>query len=118
MKSPASNRLIWVAAGAGIGATTAALAAQRRFTKRIAADREGGVLSDPPTGTPLEVRSPDGTRLHAELFGPDDGDPVVLGHGWTESLQYWIYQIRALSDRGLRVIAYDLRGHGEERAGG
>jgi pimeloyl-ACP methyl ester carboxylesterase len=113
VKAPASNRLIWAAAGAGIGATTAVIAAQRRFTKRIAADPEGAVLSEPPGGTPLEVRSPDGTRLHAELFGPDDGDPVVLGAGWTESLQYWIYQIRALSDRGLRVIAYDLRGHGE-----
>jgi pimeloyl-ACP methyl ester carboxylesterase len=116
VKAPASNRLIWAAAGAGIGATTAVIAAQRRFKKRIAADPEGAVLSEPPGGTPLEVRSPDGTRLHAELFGPDDGDPVVLGAGWTESLQYWIYQIRDLSERGFRVIAYDLRGHGESEA--
>jgi pimeloyl-ACP methyl ester carboxylesterase len=115
VKAPASNRLIWAAAAAGIAATTAAIAAQRRFMKRIAEDREGALLSDPPAGSPVEVRSADGTVLHAELFGPEDGDPVVLAHGWTESRQFWIYQIRALSEHGLRVIAYDLRGHGESQ---
>jgi pimeloyl-ACP methyl ester carboxylesterase len=37
----------------------------------------------------------------------------VLAHGWTEAIQYWIYVIRELSGRGLRVVAYDLRGHGD-----
>src|SRR5207302_9032670 len=48
-------------------------------------------------------------------FGPEDGITVVLAHGWTESLQFWIYQIRELSERGLRVVAYDLRGHGDSQ---
>jgi pimeloyl-ACP methyl ester carboxylesterase len=61
----------------------------------------------------MRITSADGTVLHAEAFGPEDGLPVVLAHGWTESLQYWIYQIRALSERGFRVIAYDHRGHGD-----
>jgi pimeloyl-ACP methyl ester carboxylesterase len=81
----------------------------------IAEDPERRVLASPPEGRPLEVRSPDGTELHAELFGPDAGPTVVLAHGWTESLQYWIYQIRDLSARGIRVVAYDLRGHGESQ---
>jgi pimeloyl-ACP methyl ester carboxylesterase len=43
----------------------------------------------------------------------------VLAHGWTESLQYWIYEIRSLVERGFRVTAYDLRGHGDsQRAAG
>ena len=37
----------------------------------------------------------------------------MLAHGWTEALEYWIYVIRAMSGRGLRVVAYDQRGHGE-----
>jgi pimeloyl-ACP methyl ester carboxylesterase len=37
----------------------------------------------------------------------------VLAHGWTEAIQYWIYVIRALADRGFRVVAYDQRGHGD-----
>jgi pimeloyl-ACP methyl ester carboxylesterase len=47
------------------------------------------------------------------VFGPEDGATVVLAHGWTEALQYWIYVIRELSERGLRVVAYDQRGHGD-----
>jgi pimeloyl-ACP methyl ester carboxylesterase len=109
------NRWIWASAAAGAGALAAGIALQRRFKKRIAEDPEREVLADPPEGRPLEVRSPDGTVLHAELFGPDDGITVVLAHGWTESLQYWIYQIRSLSERGLRVVAYDLRGHGDSQ---
>jgi pimeloyl-ACP methyl ester carboxylesterase len=57
--------------------------------------------------------SADGTALHVEVFGPEDGETVVLAHGWTEAIQYWIYVIRGLADRGLRVVAYDLRGHGD-----
>jgi hypothetical protein len=36
-------------------------------------------------GRPLMVRSSDGTRLHTEVFGPDDGYPIVLSHGTLSS---------------------------------
>lgn len=109
------NRWIWGSAAMGAGALAAGIALQRRFMSRIAEDPERAVLAEPPEGHPLEVRSRDGTILHAELFGPDDGVTVVLAHGWTESLQYWIYQIRALSEQKFRVIAYDHRGHGDSQ---
>ena len=83
--------------------------------KRIERDPERAALSELPEGRPLDIPSADGTILHAESFGPRDGLTVVLAHGWTESLQFWNYQIRDLSDRGLRVVAYDLRGHGESQ---
>ena len=52
-----------------------------------------------------------------EVFGPDDGTTIVLAHGWTEKLSYWTYVISECSQRGFRVVAYDLRGHGaSERA--
>ena len=41
---------------------------------------------------------------------------MVLAHGWTEQLRFWGPVIRLLRDRGLRVVAYDLRGHGESGA--
>jgi len=115
VRAPGRSRHLWTAAlaGAGAGALAAGVAVQRRFRRRIADDPEQPVLANPPRGQPLRVRSPDGTLLHAEAFGPPDGFPVVLAHGWTESLQYWIYQIRDLTAHGLRVIAYDLRGHGQ-----
>jgi pimeloyl-ACP methyl ester carboxylesterase len=113
--APSRNAWIWLSAAAGAGALAAAIGFQQHFKKQIANDPEGEALENPPQGRALEVRSPDGTILHAELFGPEDGPTVVLAHGWTESLQYWIYQIRGLSERGLRVVAFDLRGHGESQ---
>lgn len=64
-----------------------------------------------PSGRPLEVRSPDGTRLHVEVFGPEDGYPIVLAHGITCAIRVWANQINDLA-RDYRVIAYDHRGHG------
>ncbi len=90
----------------------AAAALQLRHRRRVARDPEQNQLARPPSGAPLSVVSPDGTRLHAEVFG--DGErTIVLAHGWTEMLSFWTYQIRALRDRGFRVVAYDLRGHGD-----
>lgn len=64
-----------------------------------------------PKGRPVLVRSADGTRLHAEVFGPEDGYPIVLAHGITCAIRVWANQITDLS-RDYRVIAYDHRGHG------
>jgi pimeloyl-ACP methyl ester carboxylesterase len=59
----------------------------------------------------MTVRAGDGTALHAEVFGPDDGYPIVLAHGITCALRVWEHQINDLS-RDHRVIAFDHRGHG------
>ncbi len=64
-----------------------------------------------PEGRVVDVRSKDGVRLHAEVFGPPDGYPIVLAHGITCALQVWAYQIADLAQH-YRVIAYDHRGHG------
>ncbi len=84
--------------------------------RRIAADPEQTVLGSPPKGRSSEVRSADGTILHAETFGPDDGPTLVLAHGWTENLTFWTYQIIEMQERGLRIVAYDHRGHGQSEA--
>ena len=57
------------------------------------------------------MRSKDGIRLHTEVFGPEDGYPVVLAHGITCAIRVWAYQIADLA-RDFRVIAFDHRGHG------
>jgi pimeloyl-ACP methyl ester carboxylesterase len=94
----------------------AGFALQRQFMRRIAGDPEQAVLGSPPKGRSSEVRSADGTILHAETFGPEDGPTLVLAHGWTENLTFWTYQIIDLSARGLRIVAYDHRGHGQSEA--
>jgi pimeloyl-ACP methyl ester carboxylesterase len=64
-----------------------------------------------PKGRVVHVRSKDGIRLHAEVFGPEDGYPIVLSHGITCALRVWAHQIADLS-KDYRVIAFDHRGHG------
>ena len=109
------NRWIWTGAGAAAlaAAGVGGAVVQRRHGHRIESDPENDALRDPPSGRPLALRSADGTALHAEVFGPDDGTTVVLAHGWTEMLDYWTYVIRDLTGKGFRVVAYDLRGHGD-----
>ncbi|OBI85049.1 alpha/beta fold hydrolase [Mycobacterium sp. 1245805.9] len=64
----------------------------------------------PPSRT-LTVRAADGTALHAEVFGPPDGYPIVLTHGITCAIRAWAHQISDLATE-YRVIAFDHRGHG------
>jgi pimeloyl-ACP methyl ester carboxylesterase len=66
-------------------------------------------------GRAVSVRSNDGIRLHAEVFGPEDGYPIVLAHGITCAIRVWAYQIADLAN-DYRVIAYDHRGHGRSAA--
>lgn len=74
-------------------------------------------LREPIRGRDLEIESFDGTRLRADVLGPDtrDGQPVptvLLAHGYTLSRHGWQYQRRDLADR-YRVVSWDQRGHGE-----
>jgi pimeloyl-ACP methyl ester carboxylesterase len=66
---------MWASAAGGAGAGAAAVLLQQRFMRRIAADPERAVLSEPPEGRPLSITSADGTVLHAEVFGASTGRP-------------------------------------------
>ncbi|MFF1908310.1 alpha/beta fold hydrolase [Kitasatospora sp. NPDC058218] len=65
----------------------------------------------PAPAEELEIRSADGSRLHAEIHGQPGAPTVVLAHGWTCSTAFWAPVINRLADR-YRVVAYDQRGHG------
>ena len=54
----------------------------------------------------------DGVSLHYAEAGDPSGPPVVLQHGWPQHWWMWRNLIGPLGDRGFRVIAPDLRGHG------
>jgi pimeloyl-ACP methyl ester carboxylesterase len=53
-----------------------------------------------------------GIDLYAEVHGDNDGDPVLLLHGWPDSAELWRGQVPALTAAGFRVITPDLRGFG------
>jgi len=108
----AHRRALWTAAGAA-GTVAAGGALEAAHMRRIARDPEKQALDEIPEGRERRVRSADGTVLHAEVFGPEDAETVVLAHGWTEAIRFWTYVIRGLEKKGLRIVAYDLRGHGD-----
>lgn len=53
----------------------------------------------------------DGLRLHYVAAGPEDGEPVVLLHGFPQFWYTWHRQLPALADAGYRAVAPDLRGY-------
>lgn len=110
-RRPARRAGLRLAAAGGL----AAAALEVRHLRRLSRDPEYARLTAPLGGRPFRVSSADGTSLYAEAFGPEPhpGVPaLVLAHGWTEELGFWGPVIRCLERTGLRLVAYDLRGHG------
>ncbi|WP_410538215.1 alpha/beta fold hydrolase [Streptomyces sp. KL2] len=77
----------------------------------------GGAYAPPAPRRELTVTSADGSRLHVEEHGREDGPTVVLVHGWTCSTAFWGPVVRRLADEH-RVFVYDQRGHGRSPAAG
>lgn len=57
---------------------------------------------------------PDGTTLSYVEIGPQEGEPVLLLHGYTDNSRSW--SLLAPYLEGRRLIAVDLRGHGNSDA--
>lgn len=51
-----------------------------------------------------------GIRLHTAVAGPEDGELVVLLHGFPEFSYGFHHQMEALAASGYRVVAPDQRG--------
>jgi pimeloyl-ACP methyl ester carboxylesterase len=60
-----------------------------------------------------QPRLVDANGIQLAVTEAGEGEPVVLVHGFPELAYSWRYQLPALADAGLRVIAYDQRGYGE-----
>jgi pimeloyl-ACP methyl ester carboxylesterase len=56
-----------------------------------------------------------GIKIRYDVRG--DGPPVLLSHGYSATGRMWDGQLEAFSDRH-RVIAWDMRGHGETESPG
>lgn len=59
-----------------------------------------------------EMMAVNGINLAVHLAGPEDGQPLLLAHGWPELAYSWKNQIAVLAEAGYRVIVPDLRGFG------
>jgi pimeloyl-ACP methyl ester carboxylesterase len=103
-------------AGAVAGWTAVNRAAVHRI-QRAPDPVDPAELGLPGDATDRLVTVSDGATVRVVETGPKEGRPVVLLHGITLGAQVWPYQMRDLPERGLRVIAVDLRGHGRSPSG-
>ena len=55
--------------------------------------------------------SNNGIKLHYIAEGPQDGEPVLLLHGFPQFSYMWRNQMAALAGAGYRAVAADLRGY-------
>jgi non-heme chloroperoxidase len=90
-----------VVQGAGALAVAAAVGA---------ATTASGTAHAQAPGTVGHVTTSDGVELHYLEAG--SGKPILMIPGWSQTAEQFRHQLTGLSDR-YRVIAVDMRGHGE-----
>ncbi len=105
-------------AGAGVAITSAIRLGGRHLRARTDAELDDP-LSPPTDVVHHHLATHDGGSLHvvdSQQAGESSARPVVLMHGVT--LQWWVWSaaIRLLRSE-YRVLAWDMRGHGESKAG-
>ena len=44
--------------------------------------------------------------------GPEEGELIVMTHGWPELSLSWRHQLKFLGELGYHVVAPDMRGYG------
>jgi pimeloyl-ACP methyl ester carboxylesterase len=103
-----------------LGAVTAAGVATHLAERRTVGRWRG--TADPHGAEPValsgdvqRVTTGDGAVLRVVSCG--SGPPVVLAHGFTATADHWAPVAVRLQERGLRVIAFDQRGHGRSTSG-
>jgi pimeloyl-ACP methyl ester carboxylesterase len=76
-------------------------------------DRSAGApAGTTPAGSISRVQiEASGFVFDALVAGPEDGDPVLLLHGFPQSSHEWRAQLEALARAGHRAVAPDLRGY-------
>jgi pimeloyl-ACP methyl ester carboxylesterase len=66
----------------------------------------------PLRGEMHDLSRSDGTKIHAEVFGPPDAPVLLLTHGWSTDNTEWFFAKRQLASQ-FRIIVWDLPGLGQ-----
>lgn len=106
-----------VVGGVAAGVAGGTWAAQRALAQRIRRrpDDDARRALEFPVLADHRLDTHDRGTLYVVESG--EGPPVVLSHGVTLSVRTWFHQLELLPKEGLRVVAYDHRGHGESVLG-
>jgi len=57
-----------------------------------------------------------GLKLHVRDYGPVDAPPILFIHGWSQHHLCWSKQFQSPLASRFRLVAMDLRGHGQSEA--
>jgi PAS domain S-box-containing protein len=79
-----------------------------RLTSRGKGDADADPRTAPNATSQQRLRRPDGSELQIEFYGPEDGTPIVLTHGWGLDSREWNYLKRDLSDRFRLIVFFFL----------
>jgi pimeloyl-ACP methyl ester carboxylesterase len=58
------------------------------------------------------IKRNDGSVINVEFYGKEDGQPLILVHGWNANIKNWYYQVRHF-EKDYRIVAMDLAGLGK-----
>lgn len=58
------------------------------------------------------INRPDGSTIHVEYYGKEDGQPIIFVHGLNANSKNWYYQ-RKYFEKNYRLIMMDLAGMGK-----
>ena len=106
-----------VVAGVAAGAAGVAYGAQRAVARslRHRPDPDAGRLSHLSFDEARRLPGHDGGSIYTISRG--QGPTIVFSHGVTIDSRVWVKQFDTLPELGLRVVAYDHRGHGQSVIG-
>jgi 3-oxoadipate enol-lactonase len=106
-----------IAGGVAGGVAGAAYAAERAVVAGVRRhpDPDAGRELTPVFDEARRIPSHDGGSIYTISRG--EGPTVLFSHGVTLDVRLWFKQFDELPARGLRVVAYDQRGHGQSETG-
>jgi non-heme chloroperoxidase len=93
-------------------AGVAAVAAAAVAVPLAAASGEAQAAAGKAQKSVSTITTRDGVEIYYKDWGPKNGQPVVLCHGWPLSSDSWESAAFHLASHGFRVITHDRRGHG------
>ncbi|HZP31195.1 MAG TPA: alpha/beta hydrolase [Acidimicrobiia bacterium] len=106
-----------VAAGVAAGVAGTLYGTERAVVRglRRRPDPDSGTLGALVFDEARRLPSHDGGSIFTAARG--DGPTVLLSHGVTLTSRVWVKQFAELPERGVRVVAFDHRGHGDSLVG-
>jgi pimeloyl-ACP methyl ester carboxylesterase len=110
-------KALGVAGGVVAGAAAAAYVAQRAVVRSVRRrpDPDAGKLGQLTFDEARRLPSHDGGSIYTVTRG--EGPAILFSHGVTITSRVWIKQFETLPALGVRVVAFDHRGHGDSLLG-